>query len=288
MHAAPTYQLLAFLPLMAALVLQVFGRRSGPWMDGRVWAAVALALAVLLRIVDAMGVVVLLMPLALLWLRTRAKGRGPRLVLDLVLIHYCLALAFHKLPGIHNPMLFAGALSPESADYRLYWNLDKAFAAFYLLEIVGRRERPIPDRRYLGFAVLAILLAMGLAWGAGFTRPEPKWTSLFLWWAPANLLLVALPEETLFRLLLQDHVETRLKARAWAVSAAAVVAIVLAALLFGLSHFRGGWLYVASATVAGLGYGCAFRYRRNPWHPVLAHFGLNTLHFLVFVYPRIR
>lgn len=285
MHAAPTYQLLAFLPLMAALVLQVSGRGTRPWMDGRAWAALALALAVLLRVVDAVGVVVLLLPLALLWLRTRAQGRGPRLVLDLVLIHYCLALAFHKLPGIHNPMLFSGALSPESADYKLHWNLDKAFAAFYLLEIVERRERPAQDRRYLGIAVLAILLAMALAWGAGFTRPEPKWTSLFLWWAPANLLLVALPEETLFRLLLQDHLETRLKARTWG---AAPVAIALAALLFGLSHFRGGWLYVASATVAGLGYGCAFRYRRNPWHPVLAHFGLNTLHFLVFVYPRIR
>jgi len=194
-------------------------------------------------------------------------------------VFWCLVLALHRMPGIHNPRVLSGTLSPAAAEYQLFWNLDKAFAALYLVEFAVRRQAPTREPRFLVAAALALGAAMAVAWIGGLTRLEPKWTSALLWWAPANLLLVALPEETLFRLILQDRLE------AWL---GGMAGVAVAAILFGLAHFQGGWCYVASATAAGVGYGCAYRYQRNPWHPILTHFGLNALHFLAFVYPKLR
>jgi len=278
MQSSAPLSLLAFLPLLAALVLRLSPGR-GPWLDWRAWAGLSLILAIGFRIVEFQGLAVLLAPALILQLRARQSSRVARGGLSALLILWCLALALHRLPGIHNPLVLAGALSPRSAEYRLYWNLDKGFAALYLFELVQLRPAPGPDRRMLALGLGALALAM--AWASGLTGLEPKWTTAFLWWAPANLLLVALPEETLFRLLVQDRLEARFQNRSWGLA----MAITGASLLFGLAHFPGGWCYVLSATAAGLGYGCAYRYARKPWHPVLVHFGFNTLHFVVFVYP---
>src|SRR5260370_17459371 len=62
-------------------------------------------------------------------------------------------------------------------------------------------------------------------------------------------LLIAIPEELFFRAILQNLLETRL-ARTWA--------LVVGALLFGLSHFNHGvsfnWRYLVLATIAGIFY----------------------------------
>jgi membrane protease YdiL (CAAX protease family) len=280
MQGSQTIQLLAFLPLGVALVLRL-SPGTRPWQDWRYWAALSLFMAFLLGLAGPFGIAMLLVPALMFALRGRARSKGPRWCLNVLVVLWCLVLAHHRLPGIHNPLVWSGALSPSSAEYRLFWNLDKAFAALYLFELVQRRPAPAPDRRLLGLGALALAAAMVVACSSGLTGPDPKWSSAFLWWAPANLLLVVLPEETLFRFLVQDRLEARLQSRSWGPAAA----LVLASLLFGLAHIQGSWRYVIAASAAGLGYGCAYRYARNPWHPVLVHFGFNTLHFLAFVYP---
>ena len=194
----------------------------------------------------------------------------------------CIALGAHLLPGIRNPLLFSGKLSNAATEYRLFWNFDKAIAGLLLLSLVPWRA-PIPVvgprawRACLGFLALAVLTAVL----TGMTRWDPKFSSVLLLWAPANLFLVCIPEEAMFRMLIQSRLEAWLLDR----GTQPIFGVYAAAILFGLVHYGGGPLYMAAATMAGVAYGFAYQARRNPWHPVLVHFSLNFVHFLLFAYP---
>lgn len=81
-----------------------------------------------------------------------------------------------------------------------------------------------------------------------------------------TFLLIALPEELFFRAILQNLLETRLGRTG---------ALMLASVLFGLSHFNHAsvfnWRYVLLATIAGVFYGRAWRSQRQIFSPVLTH-----------------
>jgi uncharacterized protein len=73
-----------------------------------------------------------------------------------------------------------------------------------------------------------------------------------------TFFFVALPEELFFRGLLQNLLEARYGPR---------LALVVASIIFGLSHFNKplpfNWRYVLMATIAGIFYGLAWRDRRR-------------------------
>lgn len=73
-----------------------------------------------------------------------------------------------------------------------------------------------------------------------------------------TFFFVAIPEELFFRGLLQNMLEARYGSRP---------ALVIASVIFGLSHFNKplpfNWRYVLMATVAGIFYGLAWRDRRR-------------------------
>ncbi|HET8825430.1 MAG TPA: CPBP family intramembrane glutamic endopeptidase [Terriglobales bacterium] len=81
-----------------------------------------------------------------------------------------------------------------------------------------------------------------------------------------TFLLIALPEELFFRGILQNLLETRLGRSG---------ALIVASVLFGLSHFNHGsvfnWRYVLLATIAGIFYGRAWRAQRQIFAAVLTH-----------------
>ena len=58
-------------------------------------------------------------------------------------------------------------------------------------------------------------------------------------------------------------------------------------MLFGVAHLAGGAVYVALAAVAGIGYGWIYASTRSIAAAILAHAGLNTVHFLLFSYPAL-
>jgi membrane protease YdiL (CAAX protease family) len=62
---------------------------------------------------------------------------------------------------------------------------------------------------------------------------------------------------------------------------------VIAAALFGLAHVSGGWQWVVVGSIAGIGYGLAYRHG-GLQASVLAHFGLNAMHFFLFTYPMLQ
>jgi membrane protease YdiL (CAAX protease family) len=133
--------------------------------------------------------------------------------------------------------------------------------------------------------VFAITAAVGMAvvLFRGYTSFAPKWTALFLLFAPVNLFFTCLSEEAFFRGFVQHELSRIGSNRALA----AGIALTVAAILFGLAHFGGGTDYVIAAAVAGLGYGWAFLRTQRIEAAMAVHFGVNAVHFLLFTYPRL-
>lgn len=92
-----------------------------------------------------------------------------------------------------------------------------------------------------------------------------------------TFLLIALPEELFFRSILQNLLETRIGRNG---------ALLVAAILFGLSHFNHGatfnWRYVLLASIAGVFYGRAWRERREIFAAIVAHTGVDVVWSLWF------
>jgi CAAX protease family protein len=89
--------------------------------------------------------------------------------------------------------------------------------------------------------------------------------------------LIAIPEELFFRAILQNLLETRF---------GPTRALVIAAFLFGLSHFNHGsrfnWKYVLLASLAGIFYGRAWRVNRHIFASVVTHTAVDVVWSLWF------
>lgn len=108
----------------------------------------------------------------------------------------------------------------------------------------------------------------------------PKWPDSGWLWLINNALLVTLAEEALFRGYVQERLTRAWRGRPWGATAA----LLVAALLFGLAHYAGGWQWMLLAGLAGVGYGMAYRHGGLA-AAVLAHVGLNAAHYGLFTYP---
>jgi uncharacterized protein len=123
-----------------------------------------------------------------------------------------------------------------------------------------------------------IVLGLGLA--LGFIHPHrnlPGIGSAMLRWV-GIFFFTAVPEELFFRAWVQNLLERRVGRR---------VALVIASLLFGLSHFNKrsahfNWRYVLLATVAGIFYGRAWREHRRVPASTITHASVDWLWGLWF------
>lgn len=210
--------------------------------------------------------------------RWRALGWGAFGIL-------ALGIGFGLVPGFSAVVLAEPAvLKPGSQPYGLRLGMGKLLVAVALLQWLVPVARTAAQWRALLRGALPVMAATALAvpllaWAAGQVRPAPGLPSpaLTLGWMAVNLLVVCTAEEGFFRGLVQRGL-----ARVLPVP----LAIALAALLFGLAHFAGGWTAVLVATAAGLGYGLAYQWGGQRIEAaILAHFGLNLTHFALFTYP---
>ncbi|HEY1678191.1 MAG TPA: CPBP family intramembrane glutamic endopeptidase [Candidatus Sulfotelmatobacter sp.] len=103
------------------------------------------------------------------------------------------------------------------------------------------------------------VLALGIA--LGFIHPHADVPSVgkALWTWAGIFAFVAVPEELFFRAWVQNLLERRL---------GRTTALVMASILFGLSHFNKrsahfNWRYVLLASIAGIFYGRAWRENRR-------------------------
>ncbi len=133
------------------------------------------------------------------------------------------------------------------------------------------------------FGVIAAVVML-LAVAAGYARWDPKLPSWWTAWLASMLFFTALPEEAVFRHVVQGGLQAWLgpsqRARWTALGAGAA--------LFGLAHIGGGGIYVLLATVAGLGYGLVYAITGSVMAAAVAHTGLNLLHLLFFTYPALQ
>jgi membrane protease YdiL (CAAX protease family) len=133
-------------------------------------------------------------------------------------------------------------------DFRLHWSDWKT----------GLRE-------LIFFAPAVLVLGLAL----GFIHPHanvPGAAKAALTWA-GIFVFVAVPEELFFRAWVQNLLERRVGRCA---------ALVIASVLFGLSHFNKrsshfNWRYVLLATIAGTFYGRAWRERRRVPASTITH-----------------
>jgi membrane protease YdiL (CAAX protease family) len=251
--------------------------------------ASALAAALAGGIVDVRGLIVLLAFAAACRAAGRAERPVTRVAAHLVMLLTCGGLMLHVMPGFNNPVVIGEVvISPGGVPYTKYVNFDKAVAGLFLLglyapDLIARGNAPASIREFTWrFGVLvAVVVALSLAFG--FVRWDPKMPAWFPVWAWSMLFLTVLPEEALFRGVIQTSLERRLGGS----RRATICAILIAGLLFGLAHAGGGTTYVVLATLAGVGYGWISAALRSLGAAIAAHFCLNVIHFLFFTYPAL-
>ncbi len=131
-------------------------------------------------------------------------------------------------------------------------------------------------RELVFFAPMVIVLGLAL----GFIHPHrnlPGVGSALLRWV-GIFFFTAVPEELFFRAWVQNLLERRVGRR---------TALVVASVLFGLSHFNKrsahfNWPYVLLATIAGIFYGRAWRENRRVPASTITHASVDCLWGLWF------
>ncbi|MBV8464582.1 MAG: CPBP family intramembrane metalloprotease [Burkholderiales bacterium] len=196
-----------------------------------------------------------------------------------------VALGAHWLPGFHNPQVIGPVrYTPDAQSFTLYLNLDKPLVGCWILLVLPWTQAKGSLRRAIGVgaatAVLTAAVCLPLACALGLVGWAPKWPPMAWLWLLNNLLLVTISEEAMFRAYVQGGLGRLLQK----MRGGDCLALLAASALFGLAHFGGGWPWMLMGSVAGIGYGLAYRYG-GLWAAVLAHVGLNLAHFALFTYP---
>ncbi|ASV40052.1 CPBP family intramembrane metalloprotease [Pseudomonas sp. NS1(2017)] len=196
-----------------------------------------------------------------------------------------LSLAMHWLPGFYNGRAIdPQRLTPEAVPFSMYLNQDKPLIGFWLLIACPWIVAWRPLRLSICVAALALSLTVITVLSAavllGITAWAPKWPEQAWVWVLNNVLLVTLVEEALFRGYIQGGLSRQFKQFRYGDN----LALLLASLLFGLVHVNAGWQWTLLATIAGVGYGLAYRFG-GLGAAVITHFGVNLVHFVFFVYP---
>jgi membrane protease YdiL (CAAX protease family) len=281
--------LLPFVLLLVAVM--------GIWIHRTVWVT-ALAAAVAagyytgaLHDTAALWIAVLA-ALALLYARVKAQSAGgvAQVAAGLAFFSFALVMGLALLPGFPRTAVASSVqLSPDALPYSLGLGFPKVVGGIFILGLIHQarvhswRELGQVLKRTAPVFALTIVAVMTCALALGYVRFDAKWTSLFLLWALANLFFTCMAEEAFFRGFLQ-HELARIGSNR---RIAGLIALVIAAGLFGLVHLGGGWKYAIAATIAGLGYGWAYLRTQRVEAPMAVHFGFNATHFLLFTYPAL-
>jgi membrane protease YdiL (CAAX protease family) len=135
----------------------------------------------------------------------------------------------------------------------------------------------------IGYAIVSpILIPIGL-W-LGFIQPFHIPPGLTAWFVLSRFLIIlaatALPEEILFRSLIQNSIMHKL--------GFTNRSLLLAAVIFGLAHLNNGpgplpnWRYAIMATIAGFAYGKVFQKSSSVFSSAILHGLVNTSKHIFF------
>jgi len=264
----------------------------GLWLHRAVWIGALVAAVASGYLTDALhGLAALWIAVAALlawgYAYSRSRSRAIHIALGIVFGLYALAMGLALLPGFTRVVLVEGVvLSPGALPYDIAVGFPKVVTGILILGLINPA---LISRGGLGgvlrsaapvFAITTLVVMLAV-WAMDYTAFAPKGSALFLLWAPINLFFTCLSEEAFFRGFVQ-HELSRIDSRSDVV---ALIALVVGALLFGAAHLGGGVSYAIAAALAGLGYGWAFQRTQRIEAAMAVHFGVNAVHFLLFVYP---
>jgi membrane protease YdiL (CAAX protease family) len=204
-----------------------------------------------------------------------------RFLFYLIFLVLAVLLSNHVIPGFDNLRVYDSVrFAADSLPFTMYLNFDKVLVGIFILMNLpspkASAATALVTMRNLTFLIL--LLAI-LAPMTGYVRLNPKFPELTWLWALNNFFFVCLAEEALFRGFIQTQLLRWMKGGS---------AVLIAAALFGLAHYQGGWPYVALAFLAGLVYGQTYWRTGRLQTSMGVHFGLNLVHFLSFSYPALQ
>lgn len=283
-----TLTILTYLTLALSMLTWRFIKQNWVWQALLV-GSIGLGLSV--GRISGAGLLVIVAFASLFYAYFKAKlSAGLRLVAGVALVVFAVAIMMHWLPGFYNWKLLSGVvLNVDASPYSLWLNFDKALIGMLFLVFAGSRPSmqrawTLPKGKTFMIAALGITVTIITAIFMGYIRLDPRWTNLFWFWAPVNLLFVCLSEEALFRGLVQGGLLKLCKNLKFA----GACSVLVAGILFGLAHFAGGPSYVCLASIAGIFYGWVYWRSGSLELAVLTHFSLNTIHFLFFTYPAIK
>jgi len=289
--ALPPLTLATFGALTVALLALWAPRVSASPQAPTWWVlpfAVTLLLAQMTDLIDTPGLVLLFALVATCRLVHQTPHGGLKGFAIAALLAMSGGILLHAFPGFANPQVLDGVhTSGDAVPFTKYLNLDKGLLGLFLLGLVAPQRVPRRSRisiaRVLPTFALMTVVVMAATVAAGYARWDPKlpdWWPVWLW---SMVALTALPEEAVFRHLIQGGLQAWLGASSRGYALAAVISGVL----FGLAHLGGGWTYVLLATLAGIGYGWIYAMTGSIAASILAHTGLNLLHLLFFTYPAL-
>ncbi len=213
-------------------------------------------------------------PVALAWRRAAGAGRGAlcarnrqscraRAAGHALFLPLAALLFLHLLPGFHNPLVIA-PVAAERERGALWHVPEHGQASGGVLGGAGvgaaddgRQSRAQPVAAAdAGAARPRCWHVWDARWRWAWWAGRPNGPTSGWLWLVNNALLVTLAEEALFR----GYVQQRLSAcagshRAWG----GLGGVAVAAVLFGLAHYAGGWQWMLLAGLAGAAYGAAYK-----------------------------
>ena len=219
-----------------------------------------------------------------------ARASEPGLIRVVLLVAtgwMTLALSVHKFAGFMNPSLVSNMRVSEGApSFTHNLNFDTTAAGLVLFAVFCVPARTRSEwrevlRQYpviIGTPLIVFLFGLVLSY-VNVDLKFVVYTPIFF---ICNLLFTCVTEEAFFRGFIQEQLTGAMKR--W--KAGPYIALVTAALLFGIAHAKGGPLLIGLATLAGLGYGYAYLRSKRIEAAILTHIALNALHFVAFTYPR--
>lgn len=199
----------------------------------------------------------------------------------------------HQIPSIDNIELLTNIkLSKNSSNFDLWLNFDKPLIAIFLLFFAYNPPKKFSDYKNifiqtikLFVPLLTILLALGTF--GNFLVFDPKFPNFeitFLWLIKM-IFLTIFAEEFFFRFFMQNSVILLLKNSKYFSKNSQIIGLIFTSIIFGLTHFSQGFIFILLATICGFFYGLIFIRTRYIEASILLHFLINLTHFIFFSYP---
>ena len=259
-----------------------------------IFFAIALATALISGVVNFISSLIILLFGFLIYSFYQKKLSSPYKIFIYFGIFIIAILSFlHQLPGIDNIEFLTNIkLSKNSSNFDLWLNFDKPLIAIFLLFFIYNPPRKFSDYKNifiqtlkLFVPLLIILLALGTY--GNFLVFDPKFPSFeitFLWLIKM-IFLTIFAEEFFFRFFIQNSVILLFKNSKYFSKNSQIIGLIFTSIIFGLTHFSQGFVFILLATICGFFYGLIFIRTRYIEASILLHFLINLTHFIFFSYP---